>query len=193
MYPRAAWQLRVRAASACGGEAEARKASWVRARAEQLPAGLGTFSVANLGQSFRWMDRGLVAVTVRQGADGPTYDRVTAGPHLSGSRRRRQKRMHSPVDEVILAVVDAVKQRARTQAVSVRALESVRDLVVNDEAEIAIDYLVNTVNFHRLTLRQDEYERLLEAAARLGCADGVTDVDPRLLVPSRSSADGLDH
>ncbi|KDN75876.1 class I SAM-dependent methyltransferase [Streptomyces olindensis] len=41
------------------------KARWVRARAEALPAGLGTFSVAVFGQSFHWMDRDLVAATVR--------------------------------------------------------------------------------------------------------------------------------
>ncbi|MFJ2259379.1 class I SAM-dependent methyltransferase [Streptomyces sp. NPDC087844] len=38
---------------------------WVRARAEELPAGLGTFSVAAFAQSFHWMDRDLVAATVR--------------------------------------------------------------------------------------------------------------------------------
>ncbi|MFF3849261.1 hypothetical protein [Streptomyces sp. NPDC002328] len=91
--------------------------------------------------------------------------------------------MHGPVDELILAVADAVAQRARVQGVFMRGLVSVRDLVVNDEAEIAIDCLVNTVNFHRLPLRRDEYDQLMEAADRLGCADGVTDVDPRLLVP----------
>ncbi|MFF3849262.1 class I SAM-dependent methyltransferase [Streptomyces sp. NPDC002328] len=41
------------------------KATWVRARAEQLPAGLGAFTVVTFGQSFHWMDRDLVAVTVR--------------------------------------------------------------------------------------------------------------------------------
>ncbi|MFD7286850.1 class I SAM-dependent methyltransferase [Streptomyces sp. NPDC059863] len=43
----------------------ARKARWVRARAEELPAGLGTFTVATFGQSFHWMDRDLVAATVK--------------------------------------------------------------------------------------------------------------------------------
>ena len=45
--------------------AVAAKARWVRARAEELPAGLGTFDVATFGQSFHWMDRDLVAATVR--------------------------------------------------------------------------------------------------------------------------------
>ncbi|MFD6281110.1 class I SAM-dependent methyltransferase [Streptomyces sp. NPDC060209] len=38
---------------------------WVRARAEELPAGLGAFTVATFGQSFHWMDRDLVAATIR--------------------------------------------------------------------------------------------------------------------------------
>jgi SAM-dependent methyltransferase len=38
---------------------------WVRARAEQLPDGLGEFTVATFGNSFHWMDRARVAATVR--------------------------------------------------------------------------------------------------------------------------------
>ncbi|MER5753272.1 class I SAM-dependent methyltransferase [Streptomyces sp. NPDC002088] len=43
----------------------AEKAQWVQARAEDLPAGLGTFTVATFGQSFHWMDRDLVAATIK--------------------------------------------------------------------------------------------------------------------------------
>jgi len=38
---------------------------WVEARAEEWPAGLGTFAVATFGQSFQWMDRDVVAAKVR--------------------------------------------------------------------------------------------------------------------------------
>lgn len=41
-----------------------RNASWVQARGEDLPAGLGRFDVATFGQSFHWMDRARVAATV---------------------------------------------------------------------------------------------------------------------------------
>ncbi|MFD4632465.1 class I SAM-dependent methyltransferase [Streptomyces sp. NPDC058284] len=44
----------------------AARARWVRARAEDLPAGLGTFTVAVFAQSFHWMDRDLVAATVKE-------------------------------------------------------------------------------------------------------------------------------
>ncbi len=39
-------------------------ARWVRARGEDLPAGLGVFRIATFGQSFHWMDRERVAATV---------------------------------------------------------------------------------------------------------------------------------
>ncbi|GAA2586144.1 MULTISPECIES: class I SAM-dependent methyltransferase [Streptomyces] len=42
------------------------KVRWVRARAEELPCGLGGFTVATLAQSFHWMDRERVAAAVRE-------------------------------------------------------------------------------------------------------------------------------
>ncbi|MCH6161122.1 class I SAM-dependent methyltransferase [Streptomyces marispadix] len=80
------------AAREAAGRGVAGKALWVRARAEELPAGLGEFTVATFGQSFHWMDRGLVAATVRKmlrpgGAllhisDLKTEDRTAVGlPH----------------------------------------------------------------------------------------------------------------
>ncbi|MEH0938652.1 class I SAM-dependent methyltransferase [Micromonospora sp. CPCC 205543] len=39
---------------------------WVRARAEELPAGLGAFRVAVFAQSFHWMDQERVADTVHR-------------------------------------------------------------------------------------------------------------------------------
>jgi SAM-dependent methyltransferase len=38
--------------------------TWVRARGEDLPAGLGSFHVATFAQSFHWMDRDRVAALV---------------------------------------------------------------------------------------------------------------------------------
>ncbi len=39
-------------------------ARWLRLRAEELPAGLGTFRYATFAQSFHWMERELVAARV---------------------------------------------------------------------------------------------------------------------------------
>jgi SAM-dependent methyltransferase len=65
------------------------KSRWVRARAEALPAGLGTFAVATFGQSFHWMDRDLVAATVRDmlrpgGALVHIADLKTRSPTVDG-------------------------------------------------------------------------------------------------------------
>ncbi len=48
-------------AGRAGGDA----ARWLCLRAEELPAGLGTFRVATFAQSFHWMDQPLVARRVR--------------------------------------------------------------------------------------------------------------------------------
>lgn len=44
---------------------DVQNATWVQLRAEDLPAGLGTFRVATFAQSFHWMDRPRVAASVR--------------------------------------------------------------------------------------------------------------------------------
>lgn len=43
-----------------------RNAAWVKARAEELPPGLGPFRVVTFAASFHWMERELVAAAVRQ-------------------------------------------------------------------------------------------------------------------------------
>jgi ubiquinone/menaquinone biosynthesis C-methylase UbiE len=53
---------------ACASRAAARRgignATWIRQRAEALPAGLGSFRVVTFAQSFHWMDRPRVASAV---------------------------------------------------------------------------------------------------------------------------------
>ena len=46
-------------------EQQATNVRWVRMRAEELPAGLGTFRVATFSRSFHWMDRDRVAGLIR--------------------------------------------------------------------------------------------------------------------------------
>lgn len=57
------------------------KAQWVQARAEELPADLGTFTVATFGQSFHWMDRDLVAAGRRRSASNTSR----RGPNRCGA------------------------------------------------------------------------------------------------------------
>ncbi len=42
------------------------KTRWIRARAEQLPPHLGTFTAATFGRSFHWMDRERVAAIIHE-------------------------------------------------------------------------------------------------------------------------------
>jgi hypothetical protein len=46
-------------------QAGARNTRWLNLRAEDLPAGLGTFRVVTFAQSFHWLDRPRVAAAVR--------------------------------------------------------------------------------------------------------------------------------
>jgi ubiquinone/menaquinone biosynthesis C-methylase UbiE len=52
-------------AARAAAEQDVRNVEWVRLRAEELPAGLGTFRVVTFAQSFHWMDRLRVARAVR--------------------------------------------------------------------------------------------------------------------------------
>lgn len=52
-------------AARLAAEGGARNCSWVQLRAEELPAGLGTFQVITFAASFHWMDRDRVAATAR--------------------------------------------------------------------------------------------------------------------------------
>ena len=82
-------------------------ASWVLARAEDLPAGLGSFRLITFAQSFHWMDRPMVAAAARAMIEpngavvqiDPGRDGIAAGPaagphpavpfHAIDSLRRR--------------------------------------------------------------------------------------------------------
>ncbi|MGI5152610.1 class I SAM-dependent methyltransferase [Plantactinospora sp. CA-294935] len=62
----------VRRAERAAREAGVGNVRWQRLRAEELPAGLGTFRVVTFAQSFHWLDRPRVARAIRPmlGADG---------------------------------------------------------------------------------------------------------------------------
>jgi SAM-dependent methyltransferase len=63
-------------------EANVRNVQWRQLRAEDLPAGLGTFRAATFAQSFHWMDQTLVARRVRAMLDpGGAWVHVGATTH----------------------------------------------------------------------------------------------------------------
>ena len=61
-------EMLARASRAAAGQG-AGNATWVRQRAEALPAGLGSFRVVTFDASFHWMDRPRVASAVAKGPD----------------------------------------------------------------------------------------------------------------------------
>lgn len=56
----------IREARRLASERGVTNARWIQKRAEDLPAGLGTFRAVTFAASFHWMDRALVAATVRE-------------------------------------------------------------------------------------------------------------------------------
>ncbi|MGA5895666.1 class I SAM-dependent methyltransferase [Streptomyces venetus] len=92
------------------------KTRWVRARAETLPAGLGTFTVATFGQSFHWMDRDLVAATVRDmlrpgGALVHIADLKTDEPTVDGLPHPAVP--YAAVDELVKRYLGPVRRAGR--------------------------------------------------------------------------------
>ncbi|MEU4983057.1 class I SAM-dependent methyltransferase [Streptomyces sp. NPDC021969] len=82
------------------------KVRWVRARAEELPAGLGDFTVATFAQSFHWMDRERVAAAIR-GMLRPGGALVHVSD-LKGESRTTDGLPHPPVPH---AAIDALVRR----------------------------------------------------------------------------------
>jgi SAM-dependent methyltransferase len=92
------------------------KARWVQARAEALPAGLGTFAVATFAQSFHWMDRELVAATVRDmlrpgGALVHIADLKTQSPTVDGLPHPAVP--YAAVDDLVKRYLGPVRRAGR--------------------------------------------------------------------------------
>ena len=69
--------------------------AWIRMRAEELPASLGSFQVVSFGQSFHWMDRPRVAAAVRDMLDpGARSSRLTSGIPAHRTSHRKVGHTH---------------------------------------------------------------------------------------------------
>ncbi|WP_042423733.1 class I SAM-dependent methyltransferase [Streptacidiphilus anmyonensis] len=92
------------------------RATWIRARAEDLPGDLGVFDVVTFGQSFHWMDQERVAATVlgllRPGgafvhvADLKTEDQKTADQKTADPKTETRDAEGLPHPPVPYAAVD---------------------------------------------------------------------------------------
>jgi SAM-dependent methyltransferase len=105
--------------------------SWVRMRAEELPASLGSFRVISFGQSFHWMDRPRVAAAVRRMVD-PNGAVVQVDLwHTSPPGEQSRSGPHPPVPE---AGIDEL--RRRWLGPHRRAGQSFRDTSPSGEDEV---------------------------------------------------------
>jgi ubiquinone/menaquinone biosynthesis C-methylase UbiE len=92
---------------ACASHAAARRgignATWVRERAEALPAGLGSFRVVTFAQSFHWMDRPQVAAAVAAMLDpgGAVVHVDSRTGELPAETRRASLPFPPPPDEAL--------------------------------------------------------------------------------------------
>ncbi|MFF6905403.1 hypothetical protein ACFY9Q_05630 [Streptomyces sp. NPDC012389] len=84
---------------------------------------------------------------------------------------------------IIVTLVGSLQRQTGERRIAVPALRSMRELAANDEPEIAIDHLVNTVNSYGLTLKREEYDRLSALAVRLDHLDVLADIRPELILP----------
>jgi hypothetical protein len=75
--------------------------AWRRLRAEELPAGLGTFRAVTFAQSFHWMDRALVARRVRPMLEpGGAWVHIGATTHQGVAGEDRLPHPRPPWDRV---------------------------------------------------------------------------------------------
>jgi ubiquinone/menaquinone biosynthesis C-methylase UbiE len=82
-----------RAAASAAGRDNIR---WIRARAEELPTGLGRFRLATLGQSFHWMNRDAVLARLAEAVE-PGGGLALVNP----GRRRPQETWEETADAVV--------------------------------------------------------------------------------------------
>jgi SAM-dependent methyltransferase len=92
---------------ACASRAAARRgignATWIRQRAEALPAGLGSFRVVTFAQSFHWMDRPRVASAVATMLDpgGAAVHVDSRTDELPAETRRASLPFPPPTDDAL--------------------------------------------------------------------------------------------
>jgi len=102
--------------------AEARRGAphvdWRVLRAEELPAGLGTFRVVTFAQSFHWMDQPLVADRVRgMLAGGGTWVHVGATTHRGAPTDEPMPHPQPPwdaIDDLVTAYLGPERRGSRS-------------------------------------------------------------------------------
>lgn len=99
------------------GRAGVTNVEWRQLRAEELPAGLGTFRVVTFAQSFHWMDQPLVARRVRDMIDpGGAWVHVHATTHRGGDGGDLLPHPRPPwdrIDELVTSYLGPIRRAGR--------------------------------------------------------------------------------
>ncbi|MFF5638196.1 hypothetical protein [Streptomyces sp. NPDC012825] len=85
-------------------------------------------------------------------------------------------------DALLRATVVAIARRTAENPGLAGALQSVLELIDNDEAELALDHLARSVKYHRIPVLREEYDRLVAEAARLDSEDSLSETGLERLV-----------
>ncbi|MFJ5138890.1 hypothetical protein [Streptomyces sp. NPDC088707] len=80
-----------------------------------------------------------------------------------------------PPDALLRATVVAIARRTAENPRPAEALQSVLELIDNDEAELALDHLARSVEYHRIPVLREEYDWLVAEAARLDSQDSLSE------------------
>ncbi|MFB6634866.1 hypothetical protein ACFCWY_33725 [Streptomyces sp. NPDC056362] len=86
--------------------------------------------------------------------------------------------MNHPIessDALLRATVVAIARRTAEDPRPAGALQSVLELIDNDEAELALDHLARILEYHRIPVLREEYDRLVTEAARLDSKDVLSE------------------
>lgn len=78
-------------------------------------------------------------------------------------------------DTLLRATVVAIARRTAEGSRPAEALHSVLELIDNDEAELALDHLTRSVEYHRIPVLREEYDRLIAEAVRLDSEDSLSE------------------
>jgi SAM-dependent methyltransferase len=190
---------------------ELANATWVHARAEDLPLGLGSFRTATFAQSFHWMDRRRVAATLFEMLEpGGAWVHVDTKTHRGAPTEAPLEHPQPPRDELEALVArylgpvrragqgalrggtpsgeSEIMSAAGFAGPHTRTLEGGRVVERSEDEVVASIFSVSGSAPHLFGERLAEFERDARDALREVSPDGrfceVTD-DARLIVWTR--------
>jgi SAM-dependent methyltransferase len=166
----------------------------VHLRAEQLPAGLGSFRVATFAQSFHWMERERVAAAVREMLEpGGAWVHVHATTHrgVGEDQLSEPAPPHDAIDELVKAYLGPVRRAGRGTLphgtasgeedamlaagfVGARRLEVGGGRVIerSEDDVVASFYSRSSSTPHLFGERRDEFESELRSLLRQSSSSG---------------------